>query len=142
MSNRPFPTPPLQVNIVSQISPLKLNELWAQWIDYLHLRLSSRNHQKIISAQPLSVDSNYASLTTTSTGYSITLEPPTIPGIYKIIEMIARGGSNNVTMSLTNVVIAGSTPTTATWNSVGDTLVLVSRSNKWQIIDNYGVTLT
>lgn len=138
--NRPLPNPPVTNKVLDSSSEV-LSSIWVQWINSLHYLISNKNHQEITGASEINLDAEYVSLTTTSAGYAVTLEPPTIPGRYKVIEMIARGGSNNVTLSLTNCT-NGSASTTCTWNSVGDTLVVVSKSNKWVIIAEDGVSLT
>lgn len=85
-----------------------------------------------------------AELTTTGATYAITLNAPSLAdraagGL--VIEMVARGGSNNVTLALTNVSGAGAA-TTATFDAVGDALVLQPLGGKWHLIANSGVTLT
>lgn len=141
MPNKFINQPPLQTELLSTNVKTKINEYWARWIDDLHYYLSDRSFQTITSAQAVNVNAKYASLDTTSGAYAITLEAPTKPTARLMIEMTVRGGTNNVTMSLTNCT-GGSAATTCTWNSVGDVLILESKSNKWSIVKEDGVTLT
>lgn len=86
-----------------------------------------------------------AELTTTSASYAITLNAPVLADKVAgglVIEMVARGGSNDVTMSLTNVTNLGGAFTTATFNAVGDALVLVPLGTVWYLQTNNAVTLS
>ena len=74
--------------------------------------------------------------------YAVTLSAPSLPAIYKVIQAPLISGGHSITMALTNVVVSGSTPTTATWNATRQSLVLVSLTDKWLIISNFGVTLS
>ena len=73
----------------------------------------------------------------------MTLAAPTSAedGIVKASKMIARDGTNTVTLALTNVV-GGSAATTATFDSAGETLILQAAGGKWVVIKEFGVTLT
>lgn len=139
--NKTLPPPPLPSSVVQDNKIIAVP--WENWVNTLHYLNSNANFQDITAASNVALDARYVSLTTTSGGgtYAITLSAPTIPGVLKVIEMIVRGGSSNVTMSLSNCT-SGSAATTCTWNSVGDTLTLISKSNKWVIIDEDGVSLT
>lgn len=141
MANKFIAQPPLQTNLLSTNVKEKINEFWARWVDDLHRSLSERSFQAVTSAQALDVNAKYISLTTTTGSYAVTLEAPTKPTARLQIEMIARGGAFDVTMSLANCE-GGTASTTCTWNSVGDTLFLESRSNKWVVIKQQGVALT
>ncbi len=61
-------------------------------------------------------------------------------GQLKIIEMTVRGGTNDTVITLTNVD-GGSAGSTATFDSVGDTLVMVGGVSKWHIVKEIGVTM-
>ena len=139
--NKPLTAPPVTSIAVGERKTF--TTIWSNWFNTLYYQNSNANHEVVTGASTINPDSNYHSLTTTSGGgtYAITLDPPTIPGKVKSIEMIARGGSSNVTLSLTNCV-GGSASTTCTWNSVGDALLLISLSGKWLILKEYGVSLT
>lgn len=91
-------------------------------------------------AGAISVTTAYTALTTTGVA-AITLAVPTKPAFIKVIKMTAYVG--DATLALTNVV-GGSAATTATFNAIGETLVLVSdvASGKWIVIAEVGVTLT
>jgi len=71
---------------------------------------------------------------------AVTLAAPSKPGLVKVITMTADNG--DVTMALTNVV-GGSAATTATFDAVGETLILVSNmgAGKWSVLAEIGVTL-
>lgn len=129
--NIPIPPPPITSPITSQT--------WRDWFRDLYYRLSARNHQVLVGAGAINLDATYVALDSTDGGFAVTLDPPTVAGSWKFIEMTADGG--NVTLALTNVV-GGSASTTCTWNDVRDTLTLVSLDDKWRVIDEGGVTLT
>lgn len=70
-----------------------------------------------------------------------TLAVPTKPAMIKIIKMTVDNG--DTTLDLTNIV-GGSAATTATFDAVDETLVLVSdvASGKWIVLAEVGVTLS
>lgn len=77
----------------------------------------------------------------TSTTATVTLAAPdaSIIGQVKTIQMTADNG--DVALALTNV--QGQTSgTTATFNTVDDTLVLVAGKNKWNVIAEIGIALS
>jgi hypothetical protein len=79
---------------------------------------------------------------TTGGAGAITLAAPNaaMVGSIKIITMTVDGG--DVTLALTNVV-GGTAATTATFDAVGETLVLLGGANsKWIVLKEYGVTLS
>lgn len=82
------------------------------------------------------------SVTVSTSTQAITLAAPTKPAMIKIITMTANSGTS-ATLALTNVV-GGSQTSTATFDSVGETLVLVSdlASGKWVVLAEVGVTLS
>lgn len=133
--------PPLQTDLLSKNVTTKVDEFWARWLDDLQRFLSERSFKAVTSAQALDVNAKYISLTTTSASYAVTLEAPTKPTARLMIEMIARGGAFDVTMSLANCT-GGTAATTCTWNSVGDVLILESKSNKWSVVKQDGVVLS
>jgi hypothetical protein len=75
--------------------------------------------------------------------YAFTLPAPTIDDISKIlmIEAVTDPGTGNVTVALTNVD-GGTASTTATFNNVGDKLVLMGGTSKWTVLKQLGVVLT
>lgn len=96
------------------------------------------------SASALTTGKTYHTLSNASGAtYAVTLAAPTTGegGIVKVIEMISGSGTNSVTLALTNIV-GGSASTTATFDDAGETLVLVSRNDKWLVLKELGVTLT
>lgn len=114
---------------------------WQKWFDDVHYLLGTRTHQKVTAATPINLDAGYVSLVTTGASYAVTLGAPTIPGVWLLIEMITRTGAFDVTLSLANCV-GGSAATTCTWNTAGDSLLLLSKANKWLIVKEQGVALT
>jgi len=79
--------------------------------------------------------------TTVGGAAAITLAVPdaSMVGQTKVIEMAADGG--DVTMALTNVQ-GGSAGTTATWDAVGEALILIAGLAKWNVASEGGVTLS
>lgn len=72
---------------------------------------------------------------------AITLAAPSaaMKGKTLIIEYIGAG-TNNTTLALTNVQ-GGSAATTATFNLLAETLILMGGDTKWNVIKEVGVTL-
>lgn len=73
---------------------------------------------------------------------TITLAAPAaaMEGRVKVIEYTG-GGTNALTMALTNVV-GGSAATSASFNADNETLILVGGKNKWVVTGEAGVTLS
>ena len=97
-------------------------------------------YQETISGPgALSISKVYSELAVDSGG-AVTLAAPdgTILGQLKTIEMTT--GDGDVTLALTNVV-GQSSGTTATFNSVGDALILLALFDKWLVIKEYGIAL-
>lgn len=84
---------------------------------------------------------NRVTLTNAING-AFTLAAPSaaMKGKMLIIEYIGAG-TNNATLALTNVQ-GGSASTTATFNLLAETLILVGGDTKWNVIKEIGVTLT
>lgn len=139
MASTPFRQPPNHLPIEPN-SKSGITVQWKQWFNDIYRFLSAANHQTITAAREVNLDADYVDISVASGTYAITLAAPSIPGRVKIIEATDVSGTS-ITMALTNVV-GGSNTTTCTWNSTGDTLVLLSLSNKWLVIKEYGVTLT
>lgn len=139
IANVPLSPPPIQQQLIDPNQ--KMDDAWSTWVNQVSLKISpNRSKQAIAAAGAVDLDAPYVSLTTTTAAYTITLAPPTIAGLYKIIEMIAFGSSHAVTMSLTNV-IGGTASTTCTWNGTNQALLLFSLNSKWVIFKQQGVTL-
>src|SRR5574338_501751 len=100
MPNKILSQPPLQTDLLSKNVKERINEYWANWLNDLHYFLSDRSYQTITSAQAVELNAQYVALKANSAGYAITLEAPTRPKARMMIEMIARGGAFDVTMSL------------------------------------------
>jgi len=130
--------PPTNTQLIDAITK-NLSSTWLKWFNDLHYLTGVRNHQAVTVATAINLDARYVGISSAGGGYAITLAAPTLPGITKVMEMTADNG--DVTMALTNVE-GGSAATTCTWNSVGDTLILMSRSSKWIVIKEQGVALT
>lgn len=139
MTQKVLPRPPMSSEVVDNTG--HYTQPWRQWNEDLYYSLGTAVFQKITVAQPVRLDARYASLDTTAGAFAITLDAPTVATSRLMIEMVVRGGTNNATMSLTNVVGA-SASTTCTWNSVGDFIILESSSNKWGMIKEFGVSVT
>lgn len=93
----------------------------------------SAQTETIDSGVAVSVTKRITKIDNTVTGAgAITLAAPdaTMLGMVKIIEMTVDGG--DVTLALTNVD-GGSAATTATFDAVGDALVLVAGVSKWHV---------
>jgi hypothetical protein len=97
--------------------------------------------QNITAAGAINPLARYVAITgPASSTYAVTLAAPTEPGRTMVIEMTGTTSTNAVTLALTNVV-GGSAATTATFNAADETLTLISKSNKWVVLDELGVTL-
>jgi len=96
-------------------------------------------YQESITGGAISINKIYSGLTMDGGG-AVTLAAPdgTMLGQLKTIEMTTADG--DVTLALTNVV-GQSSGTTATFNSVGDALVLLALFDKWLVIKEYGIAL-
>lgn len=96
--------------------------------------------ETVTAAGAVSVSKLYTALELTGAG-AVTLAAPdgSMTGQVKVIEMTADNG--DVTLALTNVV-GGSAATTATFDAVGEILILVAASAKWVVIKEQGVTLS
>lgn len=114
---------------------------WLQWFNDLYYRISTKNFQNITAANAVNLDARHVTLTSSGAGYAITLDAPTVPGLFKTIQKVSNN-ADNITMLLTNV-IGQPSGTTVTWNSQNDVIVLVSLSNsKWYIVSDNGVTFS
>nr|BDD45127.1 hypothetical protein 15 [bacterium] len=104
--------------------------------------LTSDNQTEIISAAgAVSVNKRNTKLALAGSG-AVTLAAPhaSMIGQIKVIEMTADNG--DVTLALTNVQ-GQSSGTTATFNDVGDSLLLVAANNsKWTVIKEFGIALS
>jgi hypothetical protein len=140
LPNKPLSPPPVQIDIINP-EETKVTPWWSSWLTDVHNLLSNRTNQAITAATAVSPDAKYVSLTTTASAYAIALEVPTVTNRKLIIEMIAKGGANNVTMSLANVT-GGTAATTCTWTAANQQLILESAALKWVVIKQNGVTLT
>lgn len=114
---------------------------WRSWFNNLYYNLSIKNHQTITAAAAINLDARFVRLQSSGSGYAVTLEAPTIPGIYKVIQKTSNN-ADNITLAMTNL-IGQPAGTTLTWNSQNDIVVLVSCDNsKWYIVSYNGVTFT
>lgn len=100
----------------------------------------SAQTETVAAAGALSVTKRISNIALVGAG-AVTLAAPsaTMLGMVKIIQMTADNG--DVTLALTNVQ-GQSSGTTATFNDVGDTLVLVGGASKWTVIGEAGITLS
>lgn len=99
----------------------------------------SAYQEEIVAAGALSVTAKYSGLAVVSGG-AVTLAAPSAAalGQIKTIEMTTDDG--DVTLALTNIV-GQSSGTGATFNSVGDALVLVAAFDKWIVLKEHGIAL-
>lgn len=96
--------------------------------------------QTITAAGAITLTSNHVKITGPATStYAITLAAPTQGGQILVIEMVSTTATNAVTLALTNVV-GQSSGTTATFNAAAETMTLISKSDKWVVLDELGVT--
>lgn len=100
----------------------------------------SAYQESVTAAGAMSVTKVYTGLALVGTG-AVTLAAPsaTMLGQIKTIEMTADNG--DVTFALTEVV-GQSSGTTATFNDVGDKLILLAAASKWLVIKEFGITLS
>lgn len=130
--------PPLQAGLVNDDK--MVTPTWKQW--FTELFASNLVKQTLTAAGVVGLDANHVDISKSGAGtYAITLAAPTQPGILKTIQMTAVSGGGTVTLALANC-IGGTASTTATFDAVDETLILVSALNKWVIIKQHGVTLT
>lgn len=96
--------------------------------------------ETIITAGAIDLTKKISNLELAATG-AITLAAPTadIVGDIKVIQMTADNG--DVTLALTNVQ-GGTATTTATFDAVNETLILIAGKNKWNVLAGIGVTLS
>lgn len=100
----------------------------------------SAYQESILAAGALTITKKYSGLALVGAG-AVTLAAPgaTMLGQTKTIEMTADNG--DVTLALTNVE-GQSSGTTATFNDVGDGLVLIALASKWLVLKEFGIALS
>lgn len=98
-------------------------------------------YQETISAAGALSATKVVSKLAVVSGGAVTLAVPdaSMYGQLKTIEMTTDDG--DVTLALTNVV-GQSSGTTATFDAVGDALVLMAAFDKWIVVKEHGITLT
>lgn len=96
--------------------------------------------ETITAAGAVSVTKVVSKLALVGAG-AVTLAAPsaTMYGQQKLIEMTTDNG--DVTVALTEIE-GQSSGTTATFNSVGDKLILVAGLSKWTVIKEFGIVLS
>lgn len=104
------------------------------------------NTQEVDDAGIADVDVNHIALhllEDTQAATALTLHAPKRAGQMLVIECVSKHASStgSYTIQLTNVV-GGTKTSTASFDAVGEILVLVSASNKWVVLKEIGVTLT
>ena len=107
----------------------------------LNLLDVSAQTSTILVAGAISVTSRVTNLSAASGAYAVTLAAPdaSMLGQVKVIQMTVAGAA--ITLALTNVQ-GGSAATTASFDAVNETLILVAGTNKWNVIKEVGVTLS
>ena len=105
----------------------------------LNLNDVSAQTETVIGAGAVSIALRLTNLALVGAG-AVTLAVPgaDMLGVVKVITMTADNG--DVTLALTNVT-GQSAGTTATFNSVGDALVLVGGVSKWHVVGEAGIAL-
>jgi hypothetical protein len=100
----------------------------------------SAYQESVTAAGALSAIKAYSGVALVGAG-AVTLAAPDASrlGQLKTIEMTADNG--DVTLVLTNVV-GQSSGTTATFNDVGDKLILIAAASKWVVLKEFGITLS
>lgn len=100
---------------------------------------ASAQTETVAAAGAISVTKRITNLGLAGAG-AVTLAAPdaSMLGVVKIITMSADNG--DVTLALTNVT-GQSSGTTATFNDVGDALIVVGGISKWHVIGEAGITL-
>lgn len=118
-----------------------------QWIviasEGTNVNSSVRTQAITAASTAVIVDGTISRVTLTNAiNGAFTLAAPSaaMKGKMLTIEYIGAG-TNNATLALTNVQ-GGSAATTATFNLLGETLILVGGDAKWNVIKEVGVTLT
>lgn len=101
----------------------------------------SAQSETVIASGVASVTKRVTKLDSSGGAGSFTLAAPdaSFIGQVKIIEMDVAG--NALTLSLANVD-GGSAATTASFDAVGEVLILVGGTSKWHVIKEIGVTLS
>ena len=107
----------------------------------LQADVSAQTETSTGTSGALSVTKRISNIDSTAGAGSRTLAAPdaSMLGMVKIITMTVDGG--DTTLALTNVT-GGSAATTATFDAVNDTLVLVGGVSKWHVVGEAGVALT
>jgi hypothetical protein len=138
MPNRKLGPLPLSREVVNPNR--KLTTEFERWLNDLDYLISTRSFQTISAANTINVSAKHVSLQETVGNYAVVLPAPTVSNVDLVIEMTARA-AGNVTIALTNVV-GGTAGTTATFDDVGETLILKSNNTKWVVVKEFGVTLS
>jgi hypothetical protein len=102
---------------------------------------TSAQVETILVAGAISLTKRVTKLSAASGAYAVTLAAPSTAmiGQTKVIDMTVAG--NAITLALTNVV-GGTASTTASFDAVNESLVLVAGTNKWIVVGQAGVTLS
>jgi hypothetical protein len=101
----------------------------------------SAQTETILVTGAISITKRCTNLSAASGAYAVTLAAPdaTMLGQVKVIQMTVAG--NALTLALTNVQ-GGSAGTTASFDAVNETLVLLAGASKWTVLKEVGVTLS
>ena len=107
----------------------------------LNILDASANTETILVAGAIDPATRITYLSAASGAYAVTLAAPdaAMLGQVKIIEM--TNADNAITLALTEVQ-GGSAGTSASFDAINETLVLVAGSLKWNVVGESGVTLT
>lgn len=108
-------------------------------VDWAEIPLA-QSKQALTAAGAISIRTRYTSVSNSAASFAVTLAAPVAgtEGQLKEIECLNTGP---VTLALTNVE-GGSGATTATFDAVGEKLILLAGATKWSVIRELGVTLS
>lgn len=98
--------------------------------------------ETVLVAGAISVEKTNTNFDSTAGTFAATLAAPGADMVGKIKNIQMTVDNGDVTIALTNVQ-GGTAATTATFDAVGEQLVLIGSANlKWTVIKEFGVTLS
>lgn len=124
---------------------LGVSRIYKAVLDCLNFARAGTGQTQVVgTTSTVTAGVNLVQLTPPAAGnYAITLNAPTVDDLGKVLmfETVAKPGTGNVTVALTNVD-GGTASTTATFTNIGDKLVLYGGTTKWTVVKQLGVVLT
>lgn len=127
----------VDTSVVKKITWTNVKAFLKTYFDTLYAPLGGS--ESLIAAGAITPSKRYSGIALVGAG-AVTLAVPGagMLGQLKVIEMTADNG--DVTLALTNVV-GQSSGTTATFNDVGDKLVLIGAASVWIVLKEVGIGL-